>query len=345
MLAAELTFLTPFGALLALAAVLPLLAFALGELRVERARRALQLPPPRDAHRRTRVAALAAVPLLLALAAAQPALRNFEGARTRTDAEALFVIDVSRSMAAATAPGERSRLARARTAAVRLRAAIPEVPSGLATLTDRVVPNLLPSSDIAAFNSTVARSVQIQRPPPLSVEVVATTLQAISATANQGFFTPREPRRLVVVLTDGESRPFNPSAVARAFERPPGVNLTLVHVWNADERVYGPDGRPEDAYRPDDASASTLDAVASAAQGRAFSERELGVAAAALRTAAGTGPTTTRGSTPKTTTLAPYVAAAALVPLFYLLFARSRTFLTARRVKIRSLRSSAELTG
>jgi von Willebrand factor type A domain len=282
------------------------------------------------------------VPILLALAAAQPALRSFEGAKTRTDAEALFVVDVSRSMGAASAPGAPTRLERARAAAERLRAAIPEVPSGIATLTDRVVPNLLPSNDAAAFNSTLKDTVLLQRPPPLSVETVATTLQALSATANQGFFTPKEPKRLVVVLTDGESRPFNPSAVARAFGTPPGVKLTLVHVWDENERVYGPDGKPEDAYRPDDASGSMLDTLAGATGGRAFGEDELAGAAAALRAAAGTGPTTTRGSTPKTTTLAPYVAAASLIPLLLLLFSGDAT-LTGWRARIRSQASLTEL--
>jgi len=344
MLAVELIFLTPLGALLALGAVLPLAAFAVAELRVDRARRALRLPAPRDTRRWRRIAALTAVPVLLALAAAQPALRSFEGARTRTDAEALFVVDNSRSMGAAAAPGAQTRLARARAEAVRLRAAIPEVPSGIATLTDRVVPNLLPSADTATFNSTMAKTVLLQRPPPLAVDVLATTLQALSATASQGFFTPRKRKRLVVVLTDAESRPFNPSAVARAFARAPGVTPIFVHVWDRGERVYGPDGKPEDAYRPDEASGSALETLAAASGGRAFAENELGAAAADLRAAAGTGPTTTRGSTPKTTTLAPYVAAAALVPLVLLLFGGRRTSLTRKRAKIRSLPSFSELT-
>jgi hypothetical protein len=344
MLVAELIFLTPLGALLAFAAVLPLAAFALGERRAEHARRVLELAPPRDARRWTAVLALISVPVLLAIAAAQPAWRSFEGARTRTDAEALFVLDVSRSMSASSAPGSPTRLERARREAMQLRAAIPEIPSGVATLTDRVIPNLLPSPDTEAFNSTIARAIQLERPPPLAVNVVATTLQAIGGTANQGFFTPREPHRQVVLLTDGESRPFNPSAVARAFARRPGVKLTVVHVSNPRERIYGPDGRPEEAYRPDEASRSTLDALASATGGRAFSENELGAAAAAIRAAAGNGPTTTRGSTPKTTTLAPYVAAAALLPLLYLLFARSKPSLTRKRAKIRSLPSYLELT-
>jgi hypothetical protein len=343
MVVADITFLTPLGALLALGGVLPLAAFAVAERRVGRVRHVLRLPPPGHARRWTTPAALAAVALLLGLAAAQPAWRNFEGERTRTDAEALFVVAVSRSMAAAAAPDAASRLERARAAAVRLRAAIPEVPSGIATLTDRVVPNLLPSSDTAAFNSTMSLAIQLQRPPPLGVDVVATTLQSLSATANQGFFTPRESRRLVVVLTDGESRPFNPSGVARAFARPPGVKLTTVHVWDREERVFGADGRPEEAYRPDDASASTLETLASASGGQAFSEDELDAAATALRTAAGSGPTTTRASTPTTTTLAPYVAAAALLPLLWLVFARGKRSLTALRPAVRSLGSSREL--
>ena len=50
---------------------------------------------------------------LLAVAASQPALAHDSRQRVRTDAQALFVIDTSRSMAAATTPAAPTRLARA----------------------------------------------------------------------------------------------------------------------------------------------------------------------------------------------------------------------------------------
>ena len=103
---ASLTFLTPLAALVALAAVLPLIAFAMASGRVARVRRALSLsPPPRTVDIRV-LGALVGVVLVLALAATQPALSRTSTARVRTDAAALFVIDTSQSMAAARGPRE-----------------------------------------------------------------------------------------------------------------------------------------------------------------------------------------------------------------------------------------------
>jgi hypothetical protein len=319
--AASLTFLTPLGLLLAAAAIVPLAGLLAGERRVRRARALLRLAPPGGARSRLVVLALAAVPFLLAVAAAQPAVRTLERGRVRTDAQAMFVIDTSRSMAARGAGA--TRLARAQAAAIRLRSAIPDVPAGVATLTDRVLPDLLPIRDAAAFDSTVRDTVGIERPPPQQVAVTATTLAALGDVATQGYFSPHAPRRVLVALTDGESRPFSPSAVARQLRSGPGVSLLLVHVSRRGERVYGPGGRPEAAYRPDRHSGDVLDSLAAASGGRAFGESEIGTAAHALKRAIGSGPTAERGSAPHTTALAPYIAAAAVVPLLLLIRRRN----------------------
>ena len=78
-------------------------------------------------------------------------------------------------MAAAPGPRSRTRLDRATAAAERLRAAIPEVPSGIATLTDRVLPDLLPVGDAGAFDATLRRAVAIEEPPPRALSLRATT--------------------------------------------------------------------------------------------------------------------------------------------------------------------------
>ena len=57
--------------------------------------------------------ALAAVPVLLGIAAAQPVLETTHVVPERTDVEAYVVIDVSRSMLAAAGPGEPTRFERA----------------------------------------------------------------------------------------------------------------------------------------------------------------------------------------------------------------------------------------
>src|SRR4051812_14184531 len=118
MLALQLDFATPRGGLVALAALLPLAAIAVTSRRHARGRAQLGLQPPRPDHT---VLGLVLVSVLLGLAAAQPVLRRNVADHVRTDAEALFVFDVSASMAAARSPHAPLRLDQAQQAAIRLR--------------------------------------------------------------------------------------------------------------------------------------------------------------------------------------------------------------------------------
>ena len=318
---AALTFLSPAGGLVALGIVVPIAALLLAERRVARARSLLRLGAPGAQGLRTIVAALAAVPLLLGVAASQPAVRTQHGTRLRTDAQAIYVLDVSRSMSAAAEPRGRSRLARAREAALRLHSGLTEIPSGVATLTDRVLPDLFPVGDAAAFASTV-QHIGIEQPPPQSIAVNATTLAPLADVATQGYYLPAARKRLLVVLTDGESQSFSAAAVARALRFGPGASLILVRIWAEGERVFGPSGQPE-SYRPDPESGPALAGLAAATGGRVFAEGDLGAATQFARSTLGTGPTTARGRELRTTPLAPYVAAAALVPLLFVLRRRN----------------------
>ncbi len=319
--ATTLTFLSPLGGLLVLAAALPLAGLVLATRRVAAARTLLGLDRPPGGAPRTTIAALAAVPVLLGIAAAQPAIRAPETANVRTDAQAMFVIDTSRSMLARSAPGEPTRLARAQRAAVRLRSALDDVSAGVGTLTDRALPNLLPIADVAAFDATVERAIGIERPPPQEVNVNATTLAPLSELATQGYYSPSARRRLLVVMTDGESRSYDVGEVGRALRARPGVSLIVVHFWSPSERVYRSSGQPEAAYLPHEESRRELDRLAAAAGGASFDEDELAAAEARARSELGSGPTASQGIRPRTIPLAPYVAAAALLPLA-LLFRR-----------------------
>ena len=320
MTAGALTFLAPLGAIVALALALPLAALALSERRVEAVRRRLGLRRPHGARAWLAVGALAAVPVLLALAATQPTLRSHRGSPVRTDAEAFFVFDTSRSMLASARAGAPTRLQRAKAVAIRMRAAIPEIPSGVATLTDRVLPDLFPTQDAATFDSVVRDAVGIERPPPEETDVTATAFDSLGDLATQGFFTPDAKERLVVLLTDGESRPF--SNPGRTLHRR-GVTLLAVRFWGADERVFRPNGRAEAAYRPNPSSGAILAELASAAGGHVVQE-DAHAASDALRADVGSGPTEVQGTQPRLRPLAPYVAAVALVPLLLLL--RRRNF-------------------
>ena len=316
---ASLVFLTPLGGLVMLALAIPLAGLALAAQRERQARELLRLEPPPRVSNARRAAALVAVPVLLGLAATQPALRSTKSAHVRTDAQAFFVLDISRSMLASHAPGSPTRLARAKQDALLLRDAIPQVPAGIATLTDRVIPNLFSNPDRNVFAQTLARAVMIGEPPPLSSNVLATSLGALGALGTQNFFDRSARRRVAVVLTDGEGVAFDPAAVARSLANGPGVRIVLVHVWASNEGVYDSSGFAEQGYHTHPESGLAISSLAAAAGGGSFGEDSIAGAARAVRAAVGSGPTIVQGRTERTQTLAPYVALLALVPLLLVL--------------------------
>jgi hypothetical protein len=325
---ASLVFLTPVAALVAAAVALPLAAFVLAERRVAAVRRLLTLQPPRGGADVTALALLAAVVLLLALAAAQPALSTTETQRVRTDAEALFVLDISQSMAASTGRRGATRLERASSAAIRLRSSIASVSSGVATLTDRVLPNLLPVPDSPAFDATVKQTVIINQPPPRELNVRATNFGALAAIPKSDYFPSSAKHRVVVLLTDGESSFFDAATVGRAFADAPRTDFLAVQFWRSSESIYKSSGRPDPNYRPDPTGKTQLASLAAATHGRVFKEASLAAASASLRAMLGSGPTRAMGRTRATHPLAPYAALLALIPLG-LVFTRGRRVRTS----------------
>ena len=151
----SLTFLTPSAGLLALLALIPLAALVVAGRHVRRARAVLRLGAPTGGGARWRPIAVLSVPLLVALALAQPVLRRHGTVSTRADAGVFVVVDTSSSMAAASSAHAPSRLAQARRIARAVGSQLPGIPLGVATFTDRVLPDLFPTVDAAVFNSTI----------------------------------------------------------------------------------------------------------------------------------------------------------------------------------------------
>ena len=316
-----MTFLTPLAALVALAAVLPLAAALLGRGRAGAVRRALGLKPPATRSELFRPTLAAVGIVLLGIAAAQPVVDRRSNERVRKDVQALFVLDTSRSMAASATPASPTRLDRAVAAAVRLRASIPEVPSGIATLTDRVLPDLLPVADIGSFDGVARRSVAIESPPPRDQSVRATTYDALAQIASGNYFAPTASRRIVVLLTDGESNPIDAGQIARDLPAAKGYRFVSVRFWGSGESVFDNNGKPEAGYRPDPSGLAVLDGLAAATGGRAFPENRVGAAAGALAADAGNGPeVVVAGERQSRLALAPFLAAAALVLLLLAAF-------------------------
>lgn len=325
---AALTVLTPAAALVALVVVVPLAAFAVAASRVGRVRATLGLPDPERLLDRRAGGAAVGVVLLLALAAAQPALSRGPQQRVRTDAQVLFVLDISQSMAASSGPNGATRLERAKREAERLRAALPDIPSGVATFTDRVLPNLLPVPDPVAFDATLRESIAIEQPPPSETAVRATDFGALASVPESGFFEPSAKHRVVVVLTDGETRPFDGASVSNVFGASPRAGLITIRFWRPDEAIYRTPTRADPSYRPDPTSALHLASLAALTGGETFQEGEGAPAAAGIRGELGSGPTRSVGRVAQVVPLGPYFAVAALLPLAFFF---SRRFGPERR--------------
>jgi hypothetical protein len=319
----EIAFLTPAAGVVAVAAVVPLMLLIRGERRVRRVRDALGVAPPTRTRRTEVVASVIALPSLLGLAATQPIVDRSTDHVTRTDAEIFFVIDTSRSMVASETASSQTRIQRARAAAIRLRRGLVDVPAGVASMTDRLLPHLFPTPDMEVFDATVERAVGIEQPAPVNWNRTATTLGALSAIATRNFFSPAIANRVVVVLTDAESRPFATQTVGALFRRKPSVDPIFVRIGTSRERIYTLEGDVELAYQPSPAAASGLQALAAATGGQAFDERTLEDVVPAVKRVVGRGRTEVRGDERNKLALAPYAVALAFLPLGLLLWRRN----------------------
>lgn len=326
-----LDFLTPRGVLLTLAVLVPLASYVVVSRRAGGVRGAIGLPELSAGRRLVPVVAVVSIASLLGVAAAQPILQSTSKRRTRSDAEAYVVFDISRSMLAQKSPKAPTRLQRAEGAAVRLRAGLTDVPVGIASVTNRALPHLFPSPNREVFRSTLADSIGIERPPPGTSFFTAlqqalknaTNLGSLTAFATQRFFSPSAKHRLLVVFTDGESPSLSPAAVGRSLRRA-GIETVFVQYWGAREKVYT-NGVAEPRYRPSPQARQMLEALAAAAGGRVYEENDIGAAIRRARDDLGTGPTVAvAGSRGQPIALAPYLAAVAFLPLFVLLWRRDR---------------------
>ena len=316
-------FLTPEAALLAVGAIVPLSLLVDGERRAELVRLALGLGSPPRAQRRLLVASIAAVLALLGIGASQPVLDVEGGAESRQDTEVWFVLDASRSMLASRSLEAPTRFDRARDDARRVRAELAEIPSGVASFTDRLLPHVFPTEDSGVFQAVLERSVGIDKPPPASFNATATTLGTLSALANRNLFTREIPHRVAIVFTDAESRPFANSALGEVFRRPPGIRTIFVRYGNLNERVFTLDGGAESAYSPHPDAPQILRALAIATGGEAFDEGSPVRVASAVRRAIGRGETKVAEDDRRKIPLAPYAVGLAFLPLGLLLWRRN----------------------
>jgi hypothetical protein len=272
------------------------------------------------------VLALCAIVLLAALvgvASAQPVVVGSEPRLVRTDAEVYFVFDITRSMLAAAGPREPSRLERARAFARRVRDEVPDVPTGIASFTNRLVPHIFPTSSLGLFASGLDRSLAVERPAPdRSEQALVTAFDSLAPLQTHNFFSPEADDRVAVVLTDGESQPVS-GATLRALRATPRVDLLLVRFWSPRERIFRPRIALDREYRPDPASTATLASFADSVDARVYGEDDAAAVARDLRRLVGRGAPVVVGEEASETPLSAWVLAAGLLPLGYLLLRRN----------------------
>jgi hypothetical protein len=316
-----MSFLSPLAALVAVAVVLPLGAHALLELRARRVsqRLGLQLPPLRS---RLGVAgAIAAVAGLLGLAAAQPVISGTRTHTGRADAQVFVLFDASRSMLARSGPDEPDRFERAKALGGQLRRRVPDVPFGIASLTDRLLPHLFPTLEADVFESTLRESLGIERPPPAGTGDLATDYNSVGTVGTNNFYGRNVTKRLLVVFSDGESRFFDDAQIGKDL-RKGNVHVLFVHMWDADEKIYLKRNNVDPGYRPDPQAPTEARRVAAAGGGEVLGE-DADALVSRTKAFLRTGPVAKVREQRTRVSLGPYVALAALLPLGFVLLRRN----------------------
>jgi len=314
------TLLTPLAALFVLVAAVPLAALLSTERRANQVRRLLHVHGPGRRALLPVAIALVLLPALVAVAAAQPVVIRQQNVSERADAQAFIVFDTSKSMLASAGVGRPSRLLRAKRFALRLERALSDVPVGVASMTDRSLPHLMPTVDRTVFERVVNQAVGVDRPPPSQPHKGrATTFDAIAPLVQSQFYAPGVEHKVLIVLTDGEAEPLSP-VLRLTLQRQ--VHPFLVHVWAAGERIHRRGGKVVPGYTADPSSAAALRRLAAIAAGRTFSEHDFAGLERAARDAAGEARTQTQVTSYARVPLAPWFVLAAIVPLAFLLWRR-----------------------
>jgi von Willebrand factor type A domain len=316
------SFLTPIDGLFVLAAAVPLAALLRTEQRADRIRRLLRISGPSRRNLIPVVASLVLLPALIAVAAAQPVVVRQQLVNERADAQAFVLVDTSLSMTASGGVGKPTRLERAKRLAIRLQHALSDVPMGVASMTDRSLPNLLPTTDRTLFERTIDQSVQIDSPPPSQLyKGRATTWDALIPLVESHFYSQGVQRRLLIVLTDGEATKISPLLQASIQRR---VTPVFVHVWEPGERIYRAGGKVDPKYVADPTSTAALDEVARITGGtQAYQETDFNAIVHASRNAVGRAGTQARIDAYARVALAPWFVLGGILPLGFLLWRRN----------------------
>ncbi len=263
---------------------------------------------------------------LVAATAAQPAVRATDSTPVRSDAELFLTFDVSRSMQASRAPGDVVRLERARALGRQVHLALPDVPTGVATLTNRMMPLLFPTGDERGVTAVIDHSLRLMQPQPAALTAArASSLAALTLAADRSYYNPSARKRALVVFSDLDSDFFSLEGTLRLL-RQQRIEPFLVRVAAPGERIFDAAGRPN-AYVSE--STVTTDALRRA-RWHAFEEDESARLVTEIRAYLGRGPVGASGLVESQRSLAPWLALVAVALTAALVFPALRTALPAR---------------
>lgn len=323
---ADLVFLTPHAALVGLAFIAPLVTLAIRERAYARARVTLGLRPPSLIRALARPVGLIALAVLVAVTAAQPAVQATDSTPIRSDAELILTFDVSRSMKAASTPGGTVRLERARVLGREVHEALSDVPTGVATLTNRMMPLLFPTGDERGVTAVIDHSLRLMQPQPAALTAArASSLAALTLAADRSYYNPSARKRVLVVFSDLDSDFFSLEGTLRLL-RAQRIEPFLVRVAAPGEQIFDSAGRPN-AY----VSVSTVSVDGlRRARWHAFEENESARLVSEIRDFLGQGPVGASGLVESQRNLAPWFALAALALTAALVSPALRAGLPAR---------------
>ena len=125
-------------------------------------------------------------------------------------------------MQATGAPGGIVRLERARALGRELHEALPDVPTGVATLTNRMMPLLFPTGDERGVTAVIDHSLRLMQPQPAALTAArASSLGALTLAADRSYYNPSARKRALVVFSDLDSDFFSLEGTLRLLRQQP----------------------------------------------------------------------------------------------------------------------------
>jgi hypothetical protein len=191
----------------------------------------------------------------------------------------------------------------------RIHGALRDVPTGVATLTNQMMPLLFPTGDERGVSAVIDHSLKLMQPPPAALTAArASQLGALTLAADRSYFNPGLRKRVLVVLSDLDTDFFSLDGTLKLLRRH-RIEPFLIRVAAPGEQIFDNHGRPE-SYT----SVSTVSVRSLRSAGwHAYEEGQTRQVIADIRSYLGTGTTRPSGVIETQRSLARLAALGALL--------------------------------